>query len=114
MFRTWCRIRSAAAAISATRVPRSTVCVIADSFVKGSGISSGVGNCRRVGSGDVGTAVEVLGGGGDVPGLLGGEECEQRGDVVDGGLPAQRDAGHDGCFKFGSGSVHADVGLYGT
>src|SRR6478609_10256397 len=106
MFRMWWRIRSAAAASSATRVPRSTVCVIADSFVKGEWDSSGNGElsvggirrCRWVVSGDVGAAVEVLGGGGDVAGLLRGEECEQCGDVVDGGLPAERDAGHDGGF----------------
>src|SRR6478609_7729573 len=116
MFRMWWRIRSAAAARSATRVPRSTVCVIADSFVKGSGIhqgergSSGEWEMSAGGSGDVGAAVEVLGGG-DVPGLLGGEEREQGGDVVDGGLPAQRDTGHDGGLELGSRALHADVGV---
>src|SRR6478672_6594088 len=102
MSRMWCRIRSAAAARSATRVPRSTVCVIADSFVKGSGIHRGSGELSAGGSGDVGAAVEVLSGRGDVPGLLGCQEGEQGGDVVDGGLPAQRDAGHDGGLEFGS------------
>src|SRR6476619_7338632 len=107
MFRMWCRMRSAAAARSATRVPRSTVCVIADSFSRESGEWRGSGKrlvgCESCGgSGDVGAAVEVLGGRGDVPGLFGGQEREQGGDVVDGGLPAQRDARDDGGLQFGS------------
>src|SRR6478736_6195017 len=103
MSRMWCRIRSAAAARSATRVPRSTVCVIAGFLRERS--AGEWGNVGGWGSGDVGAAVEVLGGGGDVAGLLGGEEREQGGDVVDGGLPAERDAGHDGGFELGGGSL---------
>src|SRR5690242_15030794 len=102
MSRMWWRIRSAAAARSATRVPRSTACVIAMSFGRW-----GLG----WGSGEVGAAVDVLGGAGQVPGLLGREEREQGGDVVHRGLPAQRDAGHDGLLDLRGGAVHPDVGV---
>src|SRR6185312_7414618 len=50
----------------------------------GGGVEERSGN----GSGEVGAAVDVLGGAGQVAGLFGGQEREQGGDVVHRGMPA--------------------------